>query len=199
MTDLGTPTERLDSPILTNGVITLRPLVPADEADAHAAVVESQPNLARWFDWASRAYSREDMRSFITASRQAWVHGNAYPFGIFENETGQVIGTVGINHLIPANRAANLGYWVRSSRLRRGVASAAVRLMAEFAFRQVGLTRLEIACLPDNVASRGVAEKCGAKFEAIARNRIVFRNKAWDAALYTLIPGDDYGADALHR
>jgi RimJ/RimL family protein N-acetyltransferase len=178
-------------PHLTNGVITLRPLVPADEAEAYAAVVESQPNLARWLDWATRDYAREDMRSFIATSRHAWATGTAYPFGIFDNETGQVIGTIALNHIIPANRAANLGYWVRSSRLRKGVASAAVRLMTSFAFEQAGLSRLEIACLPENAASRGVAEKAGAQFECIARNRIVFQGRARDAALYSLIPPGD--------
>jgi ribosomal-protein-serine acetyltransferase len=173
---------------LTNGTITLRPLVPADESEAYAAVAESQPHLMRWLDWATQNYSREDMRSYIASSRNAWAHETAFPFGIFDNASGHVIGTIAVNHIIRVNRAANIGYWVRSSRLRQGVATSAVRLAAQFAFEQLGLSRLEIACLPDNFASRGVAEKAGAQFEAIARNRIIYRGDALDAALYSLVP-----------
>jgi RimJ/RimL family protein N-acetyltransferase len=43
---------------------------------------------------------------------------------------------------------------------------------------------------PENVPSRRVAEKAGARFEAIARNRIVQHGKPYDAALYSLIPSD---------
>jgi ribosomal-protein-serine acetyltransferase len=175
-------------PTITDGIISLRPLVPADEGDTFAAVVESQPNLMRWLDWATHDYSREDMRSYIATSRHAWAAESAYSFGIFANATGQVLGTIAVNHIIRVNRAANVGYWVRSSWLQRGVATAAVRLAARFAFEEAGLSRLEIACLPDNHASRRVAEKVDAQFEAIARNRIVYRGKALDAALYSLIP-----------
>jgi RimJ/RimL family protein N-acetyltransferase len=65
-----------------------------------------------------------------------------------------------------------------------------VRLVARFAFDTLQLSRLEIFARPENVASRRVAEKAGAKFEAIARNRMVQHGRAYDAALYSLIPAD---------
>jgi RimJ/RimL family protein N-acetyltransferase len=54
----------------------------------------------------------------------------------------------------------------------------------------LGLTRLDIVCKPDNTSSRRVAEKVGARFEAISRNRIVMHGVAYDAALYGLVPED---------
>jgi RimJ/RimL family protein N-acetyltransferase len=83
-----------------------------------------------------------------------------------------------------------VGYWVRTGATRRGIAPQAVRLVARFAFETLQLSRLEIFVRPENIPSRRVAEKVGAKFEAIARNRIVQHGRAYDAALYSLIPSD---------
>jgi RimJ/RimL family protein N-acetyltransferase len=83
-----------------------------------------------------------------------------------------------------------MGYWVRASRERRGIGSAAARLASRFAFTELGLARIEIVALPDNVASRRVAEKIGARLECVARNRLQFRGEPRDAAVYSLVPGD---------
>jgi len=73
--------------------------------------------------------------------------------------------------------------------VRNGVAIAAARLAAGFAFRELGLTRIEIVALVDNVASRRVAEKLGATFECVARNRLVHNGVPFAAAVYSLVPG----------
>jgi RimJ/RimL family protein N-acetyltransferase len=85
---------------------------------------------------------------------------------------------------------ANIGYWVRTGATKRGVAAGAVRLAAQFGFEDLGLSRIEIAAIPENIPSRRVAEKAGAKLEGIARNRIVMHGQAYPAALYSLLPED---------
>jgi RimJ/RimL family protein N-acetyltransferase len=65
-----------------------------------------------------------------------------------------------------------------------------VRLVARFGFGEIGLTRLEIAARIDNRPSRRVAENVGATFEGIARNRLVQHQRAYNAALYSLVPDD---------
>ena len=56
-------------------------------------------------------------------------------------------------------QSANLGYWVDEARNGRGLATRAVHGLAELAFRELGLHRLEAGALVDNVASRRVLEK----------------------------------------
>ena len=154
----------------------------------HAAVLESVPEVSRWLPWCHAGYSREDADSFIAAAIRAWADGTQYQIAIFDCTDGAYIGAVGINHISRTNRMANLGYWVCSSRTGQGIAVAAVHLAARHAFGALGLSRLEIACIPGNTRSRRVAEKAGAAFEAIARNRIVMYGRAHDAALYSLVP-----------
>jgi RimJ/RimL family protein N-acetyltransferase len=62
---------------------------------------------------------------------------------------------------------AHVGYWVRTGQTGQGIATAAVRLIARFGFEDLGLQRLELLVAVENLASRRVAEKAGARFEGI--------------------------------
>ncbi|MEM9846004.1 MAG: GNAT family protein, partial [Pseudomonadota bacterium] len=57
-------------------------------------------------------------------------------------------------------------------------------------FTELDLSRIEAACLPENLASRGVLEKSGFKYEGVAqsylqingrwRNHLLFANLRFD-------------------
>jgi RimJ/RimL family protein N-acetyltransferase len=83
----------------------------------------------------------------------------------------------------------NIGYWVRQSRQQQGVATRAVRTIAAYGFSCLELTRLEIVAAVDNGPSRAVAEKVGAVFECVARNRLIVNGHPVAAAVYSLTPG----------
>jgi RimJ/RimL family protein N-acetyltransferase len=56
---------------------------------------------------------------------------------------------------------AELGYIVAPAARGRGVATAAVRLLTDWAFTERGLLRLELLISVDNVGSKVVAERAG--------------------------------------
>jgi ribosomal-protein-serine acetyltransferase len=175
---------------LTDNVVLLRPLQPTDRDAMYAAVMESIAEVSPWLPWCHPAYASGETAAFIESSMQAWANQSHFTFGIFDAADGSCCGTISLNHIVRQNRYANIGYWVRTGRTRRGLASRAVRLVARFAFENVGLTRVEIAAIPENLASRRVAEKAGATLESVIRNRIVMHGRAYPAALYSLVPQD---------
>lgn len=176
--------------VRSDDVVLIRALDQADRDAMYEAVRESVSEVSRWLPWCHPAYSRDEAAAYIECAREGRLAGRQFSFGIFEIRDGGFAGAVSVNHIIPMNRLANCGYWVRTSRTGRGIATRAVRLAASYAFETLGLTRLEIAAIPENLASRRVAEKAGARFEVIARNRIVMHGRAWPAAVYSLIPED---------
>lgn len=127
---------------------------------------------------------------WLTTCQAEWAQDSAYPFLIVEANNHEVIGSVDINQINRDHNFANIGYWVASPYAGKGVATAAVKLAMQFGFIDVGFARLEIVTLVENAASRRVAEKVGAKFECIARNRLSGWGKSHDAAVYSLIPAD---------
>ena len=75
-------------------------------------------------------------------------------------DEGALAGTIALSNLSRgAFQSAIVGYWVSSAHRGRGLGTRAVRDVADLAFGELGLHRLEAATLVDNVASQRVLEK----------------------------------------
>ena len=175
---------------LTDGRLCLRPWQVRDAAALFDAARESTGSVGRWLPWCHAGYRVEDAAAWIAHCQSGWRAGEHFAFPIFDARSGDLIGGVGLNQLNRLHRSANLGYWIRQSRQRQGIAVAAATLVARFGFEQRGLVRIEIVAMPDNQPSRRTAETIGARFEAIARQRLWANGQAHDAAVYGLIPQD---------
>jgi ribosomal-protein-serine acetyltransferase len=175
---------------LAEGTLLLRPWRPEDAPALIEAVHESLESVGRWLPWCHAGYDLEEARAWVAHCRDGWTADEHFAFGIFDRDSGALIGSVGLNQRNRVHRRAALGYWVRQSRQGRGIAWRAARRAARFGFQALGLVRIEIVMLPDNHASRRTAELAGARFEAVARHRLWVRDQARDAAVYALLPGD---------
>ena len=175
---------------LTAGGLRLRPWLEADAAMLADAVHESVASVGRWLPWCHANYTERDAAIWIAHCQAGWRSGAHFAFAVVAADSGELLGGAGLSQRSQIHRCANLGYWVRQSRQRQGQGAAAARLIAHFGFEQLGLIRIEVIALPDNVPSRATAESIGAKFEAIARHRLWTREQPQDAAVYGLIPQD---------
>lgn len=173
-----------------HGNVLIRPFTDADADAFHEAVLASVDTVGRVFSWCHADYSLADAQEWMARCQRAWESRSDYPFAIVDADTGRLLGSVGINHLHPIHRNGNLGYWVRSGDTRRGVGSAAAQLAARVAFDELGLVRLEITTQLDNAGSQKVALATGARFECIARQRLVVDGRPEDGRVYGLIPTD---------
>jgi ribosomal-protein-serine acetyltransferase len=157
-----------------------------EEGDAEAvfeAVRESIEPLHRWMDWCSLDFGVEHALSWITAQREARSSGNAFEFVIVEDD--RVLGACGINGVV--GHIANLGYWVRLSATRRGIATSAVGMVADWAFAHTDVQRLEIVVAEDNAASLGVAARVGAIREGLLRGRLRIHGTLHDAVMHSIL------------
>jgi [ribosomal protein S5]-alanine N-acetyltransferase len=71
-----------------------------------------------------------------------------------------------------------------------GYMSAAVKALIPFAFANLRLHRLEAACIPTNVASIRLLEKCGFVREGHAREYLCINGVWQDHLLYARLPSD---------
>jgi ribosomal-protein-serine acetyltransferase len=175
---------------VSDGTVLLRPFQMEDAQEMFTAVRESLPDLKPWMSWAYDDYSLHDTREFIRITRARWQDGTLFAFAITDAQSGLVLGGCSLSHIHPVYHLCNLGYWVRSSRRGRGIAGRATQMAARYAFEKVGLVRVEIVIAPGNGASLRVAEKTGAHYEGVLRNRMVVGQEVYDALMYSLIPQD---------
>ena len=164
--------------------VRIRRYEPDDAAAIADAVRESLEDLRPWMPWVHPEYSIAESHSWLDVQVPAFDAGTAFEFAIV-SATGDYLGGCGINQIDRANNRANLGYWVRSSATRRGVATTAARLVREWAFENTSLMRLEIVVAAGNAASHRVAEKAGATREGIMRRRLLLHGLAYDATMFS--------------
>jgi len=170
---------------LTDGVISLRHPDEGDATDVTSAVRTSLPELMQWMPWAKAGFDSSHALSWIRGETDP----GAEPFVVVDTD-GALIGTAGLHPFIEKDLRIELGYWIRTDRTGRGLASRATRLLARYAIEQRGARRVEIVMSVENEGSRRVAENAGAVHEGIARNRILLHGVSHDAHVYSLIPTD---------
>jgi RimJ/RimL family protein N-acetyltransferase len=185
---------------LVSGQVLLRPFHPDDATDFCTAAQESVAEVYPWLPWCHPDYTIEESSTWIARCAEMWQEGTSYNFAITDARDGFSLGGCGLRYVSQMDRVANLGYWVRTSRIRQGIATTATRLLAQFGFKELKLNRIEIIASVDNRASQRVAEKVGATREGILRNRMVvrvqeadsmvFNERVSDTVIYSLIPED---------
>jgi ribosomal-protein-serine acetyltransferase len=182
----------MSSPMHTQPLdgIAIRRYRPADVPVLFAAARESIPDIYPWMEWCHPAYAIEDSAGWVMSRDDAWNGGTDYSFAICDAATGAFLGGVGLNQINRLHRFANLGYWVRTACTGRGIAAAAARLTARFAFDELALSRVEIVVALRNVRSQRVADKARATREGLLRRRLVLHGEPHDAVMYSLIPDD---------
>ena len=176
-------------PIIAHG-LCIRPFRVADAKAFADAVRESVATVSPWLPWCRADYGMKEARAWIGQCAVRLNMGFSYDVGIFSEDCTQLVGGVAINQIDHMHNIGNIGYWVRETLQRQGIATRAARSMASFGFDCLKLTRLEIVAAEGNLPSRSVAEKLGATFECVARNRLLVRGVPIAAAVYSLIPGD---------
>lgn len=169
--------------MLSNEVCTLRTPIESDAAELVACVAHSRLELEPWLPWATADYDEQAARGWITGDIEPDMHR----FLIVDGD-GEIVGTCGLNEIDKRNNRANLGYWRRSDRPRRGLATSAARLLADHGLYDLGLHRIEIIMAVENEASRRVAERTGATFEGTMRDRLLLHGRYHDAHLFSIVP-----------
>jgi ribosomal-protein-serine acetyltransferase len=174
--------------ILREGGIELRPFAISDAPAFVAAILESQATVGMWMPWAHSEYAESDALAWFERCAANLADGSSHEFGVFRVSDGRLLGGAGLNQFNRIHNFCNLGYWVRQSAQRQGVATSAVRALLRLAFTHLGLTRVEIIVAEDNLPSIGVPRKAGGKHECLAANRLVLGGKSVAAHVYSFVP-----------
>lgn len=82
-----------------------------------------------------------------------------------------------------------LGYATAPWERRRGVATAALNLLTQWALDE-GMQRIALLIVPENTGSQRVAEKCGYRFEGVLRSLHNRDGSRGDLQSWSLLPGD---------
>lgn len=150
-----------------------------EDADDYARACDD-PDIARFLPFLPRPFTRGDALERIRTAGPTRL-------AIAEEGTDRPLGELDLEE--DGRGSAELGYWVAPWARRQGVATAAVRLVAER-----GFDRLVLYTRPDNPASQRVAMAAGFSREGIARGS--GRNpdgSRYDRIVWAWLAGDPPG------
>ena len=123
--------------------------------------------------------------------KSEWRYGTAYPFFIFEQEEGRLVGGITLSNLRRGVvQSVSVGYWTGASFVRRGYMYDALRLAADYAFDRLRFHRLEAACLLHNIPSRRLLAKIGFQEEGLAREYLCINGQWQDHICHALLSTD---------
>jgi RimJ/RimL family protein N-acetyltransferase len=183
------PALRFPAPQLGDEVVLLRPW---READVPAKLAAFADPVVQRFSWPLLTpYTEADARNHFVEQELARLRGDELSFALVDPaDENMVRGGASLYDVDLEQGHAAVGFWLAPEGRGRGVATHAVRLLARWAFAELGVARLELTCGPDNKASQRVAERCGFVREGVLRSHLPFKGGRRDTVVFSLVPGD---------
>ncbi|GGN64391.1 acetyltransferase [Streptomyces kronopolitis] len=179
---------------LTTERLVLRPFEPSDAPAVHAACQE--PDIPRWTSVPS-PYGVEDAERFVgTVVPEGWRDDTTYNFAVVTRADGSLVGAMGLVRLArlrTPERQAELGYWTAREHRGRGYTVEAARAVLRWAFRDLGVERMEWHAEAGNEGSRAVARRLGFHMEGTLRAQLVREGIRRDVWIGSLLPSDPPG------
>jgi ribosomal-protein-alanine N-acetyltransferase len=144
--------------------------------------------------WSPNHLSRKGFTNRVYWAQRSVVSQTALPFFLTRRSDNQVMGALTLDNIRrgPA-QAGSVGYWIGVEYARQGYMREALEAVVHYAFTKLDLSRIEAGCLPENVASRGVLEKAGFKYEGVAQSYLQINGRWRNHVLYASLRNDRRG------
>jgi [ribosomal protein S5]-alanine N-acetyltransferase len=141
--------------------------------------------------WPADDLTRGAFRRRLKRYAEDWRADQSYAFFVFRKQDNMLVGGLtlaGIRRGVA--QAGSVGYWMGAPYVRCGHMTAAVRTVLPFAFGTLRLHRIEAACIPTNVPSIRLLERCGFAREGYARQYLCINGIWQDHLLFARLKAD---------
>jgi [ribosomal protein S5]-alanine N-acetyltransferase len=170
--------------------ILLRPIVATDFSAWREVRRRNVDWLTKWE--AQRVHGQpdviEDRDAFAvrcSARQRERQLGTGYGFGIFVD--GHLAGEINLTAVQRGPfQSAYVGYWIDEKHAGNGYMPESLVVLAQFAFDELHLHRIQISIIPRNSASRRVVEKLGIRDEGVAQRYLEINGEWEDHIRYAL-------------
>lgn len=168
--------------------VELRPI-----EDRHAPAIwdlieRDRTRLREWLPWVDNSKSIEDVRTWARTTLDQFAANEGYNAGIWvDNRFAGVVGSHKLNWLY---RKIELGYWLGSEFVGRGLMTDAVRALTTHAFVGWELHRVEIWCAAGNERSCTVARRLGFVEEGVHREAQLLNGRYVDLRVFAMLAQD---------
>ncbi|MEE9388555.1 MAG: GNAT family protein [Paracoccaceae bacterium] len=175
--------------------MVLRPPKHSDFRNWAAQRRQSADFLMPWEPtWSNEHLSRKSFANRVYWAQRSIAGGTDIPLFLHRRADNALLGAITLSNIRRGpSQAGSCGYWVGQAFARQGYMREALDAVVHYAFTTLDLSRVESACLPENLASRGVLEKCGYKYEGVAQSYLQINGRWRTHVLYANLRNDRRG------
>lgn len=145
-------------------------------------------HIGEFLDFVELTKDVKDEENYLKMKLTSEANGTDKLFLIFYQK--ELAGTIDLHFIDHKNKKAEIGYWIRSTFSKKGIASTSVRKVCDIAFDDLNLNKLTIVADTENIASNAVAKKCGFTFVATDKDDLLLREEWRDSNRYALLKKD---------
>nr|WP_321508320.1 GNAT family protein [uncultured Celeribacter sp.] len=144
--------------------------------------------------WSEDHLTRKAFTNRVFWAERCFKGDTGLPVFLTYRDSGQLLGALTLDNIRrgPA-QAGTIGYWIGARFARQGFMKEAIAAVVHYGFTKLDLSRIEAACLPENVASRGALEKAGFKYEGVAQSYLQINGRWRNHVLYSALRHDRRG------
>lgn len=160
---------QIDTALLSQHVLVRR-FQEGDGARLYELVEDNYSFLFDSFPRTLREISdKENAEFFVRRQLSDWHLQQGYSFGIWHNQSAEMIGLVRLFHIDWEIPKGEVGYFIDREYMGQGLMTEVLRIIQQFAFKQLALEKLVLRTAMENVASQRLARKCGFRREGDLR------------------------------
>ena len=176
-------------PIILSERLSLRLPVVADYEKWVVLRKKSEDFLNKWEPEKDiNYYSKIFFNKRVRWAKKNFDLKSVFHFFIFLRSNYQLVGGITLDNIRygPFN-SATLGYWLGEEFSKKGIMTEGLHSLITYANKNIGISRIEAATLPNNIASRRLLEKCNFKYEGVGQYYLQIKGKWKHHILYANI------------
>ena len=148
----------------------------------------NREHLKRWLPWVDFTNNVADSKEFIELSRKRYIDNNGFNLAIvFKKE---IVGVIGLHLVVWRNKHTSIGYWLGEGYQGNGIMTRATKALTTYCFEELGMNRVEIPVVPQNIKSRAIPERLGYKIEGTVRQCEWLDGEFYDHHLYGMLKNE---------
>lgn len=159
-------------------------LRPWKKSDIPAMVEMLNDKSIHRFTRVSYPYRKKDAKEYFKKAKK---EKDNKRWGIFKKVDNILVGSVTLKNIDKKAKKAEVGYLIHRKHRSKGYATEVTKRILGYAFKILKLNRVEINYAKENLASKKVIKKLGAKQEGILRQELFVGGKLHDHVIHSIL------------
>ncbi|WP_226584868.1 GNAT family N-acetyltransferase [Halobacillus litoralis] len=159
-----------------------------DAEELFALSDRSRDHLRAWLPWIDFTHTPEDTKNYVQGCLKRYAENDGLTVCILYK--GNIAGVIDFHEIDHKNKKTSIGYWMGAEFKGRGMLTRASQILFDYAFKEMGINRIEIRAAEKNLKSRAVPERLGFVQEGIIRHAALLYDEYTDHVVYGMLKED---------